>query len=321
MYSIPGVFFADHSRKKNEITSVLKGPYLGQSPPGTTPELFAPGIVSTGFDELFGSFTPDGKEFYYILAGPPVWTIMVIKNENGVWSKPEVAPFSQKYTGKFCLAPDGNSVVITSRRPKIGTGPPSKTFHAWNVKRRGMEWSKPEYIENLDGAFAPSMASNGNLYFFKGSPGNQELYISELSDGKYTSPRNLGDKVNSPRDEADPYIAPDESYLLFNSNRSEGVGIYICFKKEDGTWTRAQNMGIKISPLGINVGSVTPDGKYLFLFSIKNLYKSYLDIPITLEDKLKIMNGPGNGSIDIFWMDAGIIYQLRSKTLSKNKQN
>ncbi len=32
---------------QNEKFPVLKGEYLGQKPPGTTPEIFAPGIVST----------------------------------------------------------------------------------------------------------------------------------------------------------------------------------------------------------------------------------------------------------------------------------
>jgi Tol biopolymer transport system component len=44
---------------------ILKGPYLGQKPPGMTPEIFAPGIVSTGLDELNSVFSPDGDEFYF----------------------------------------------------------------------------------------------------------------------------------------------------------------------------------------------------------------------------------------------------------------
>jgi hypothetical protein len=44
---------------------VLKGPYLGQKPPGRTPEVFAPGIVSTGAHEFAGSFTPDGKYLFF----------------------------------------------------------------------------------------------------------------------------------------------------------------------------------------------------------------------------------------------------------------
>ena len=38
----------------------LTGPYLGQEPPGQEPELFAPGLVSTGAQELSICFSPAG---------------------------------------------------------------------------------------------------------------------------------------------------------------------------------------------------------------------------------------------------------------------
>ncbi len=48
---------------------VLRGPYLGQKPPGDVPELFAPGIVSDVYFEHSGAvFTPDGKELFWSTA-------------------------------------------------------------------------------------------------------------------------------------------------------------------------------------------------------------------------------------------------------------
>ena len=44
---------------------VLKGPYLGQQVPGMTPQIFAPGIVSTSGHEYAPTFTPDGNDLYY----------------------------------------------------------------------------------------------------------------------------------------------------------------------------------------------------------------------------------------------------------------
>jgi hypothetical protein len=293
----------------------LEGPYLGQQPPGNTPELFAPGIVSTGHDELFGCFTPDGREFYYILGGEPQWTILVMENANGVWTPPRVAPFSGRYTAKFCLSPDGNKVVLSSRRPTSGTGKPDDIYHTYIVDRSESGWGDPRLIEILDGAFAPSMAANGNLYFFMGPQGKQDLYISELVDDRYTKPRNLGEAVNSAQDEADPVVAPDESYLLFSTNREEGEGIYICFKKPDGSWTRAKNMGPEINSVSpANVGSVTPDGKFIFMFGIHRRHERWSEEPLSYPDKLKILDGPGNGSIDIYWVSAKIIDELRRLT-------
>jgi hypothetical protein len=160
------------------------------------------------------------------------------------------------------------------------------------------------------------MAANGNLYFFVGPQGMQDLYVSEFVEGRYTEPARLGDAVNSAQDEADPYIAPDESYLMFSSNRKEGEGIYICYKKSDGSWTRARNMGAAINSIGsVNVGSVTPDGKHIFLFSIKRQHERWSHEPLSYQDKLEILGGPGNGSIDIFWVSAEIIDELKRRTL------
>ena len=36
---------------------MVSGPYLGQKPPGKTAELFAPGIISTGYDERIACFS------------------------------------------------------------------------------------------------------------------------------------------------------------------------------------------------------------------------------------------------------------------------
>ena len=41
------------------------GPYLGQSPPGDKAVLFAPGVISDGFNNRDMAMTPDGSEFYY----------------------------------------------------------------------------------------------------------------------------------------------------------------------------------------------------------------------------------------------------------------
>ena len=54
-----------------EEVSRISGPYLGQAPPGRTPELFAPGVVSTGLDELNSVFSPDGRELYFCVRQYP----------------------------------------------------------------------------------------------------------------------------------------------------------------------------------------------------------------------------------------------------------
>lgn len=47
------------------VASPVVEPYLGGTPPGQTPELFAPGVVSTDAVELNSVFTPDGRSFFF----------------------------------------------------------------------------------------------------------------------------------------------------------------------------------------------------------------------------------------------------------------
>ena len=47
----------------------LCGPYLGQTPPGLEPQIFAPDIITLpNRSEWTGSFTPDGQEFYFTIS-------------------------------------------------------------------------------------------------------------------------------------------------------------------------------------------------------------------------------------------------------------
>jgi len=46
---------------RQEDVPRLKGPYLGQKPPGMTPEVFAPGIVSKDGPQAKLFFTRDGN--------------------------------------------------------------------------------------------------------------------------------------------------------------------------------------------------------------------------------------------------------------------
>jgi hypothetical protein len=71
-----------------------QGPYLGQKPPGTLPELFAPGIVSTGLYERDVAVSPDGREIIFGVIWGKVVTIMSSRLEGGEWTTPEVVPFA-----------------------------------------------------------------------------------------------------------------------------------------------------------------------------------------------------------------------------------
>jgi len=94
---------------------------------------------------------------------------------------------------------------------------------------------------------------------------------------RYGAPQRLGGGVNSPVVADHACIAPDESYVLFDSSlRPGGQGgegdLYVCFKKPDGSWGEALNLGDAINtPATDFCPMATPDGKYIFYSSSRDI--------------------------------------------------
>jgi hypothetical protein len=67
----------------------------------------------------------------------------------------------------------------------------------------------------------------------------QRVFVrSEFKEGSYSEPEPLGSEINSNNYEGPPYVAPDESYMIFSSFGAGGYGLcdlYISFRGEDGT--------------------------------------------------------------------------------------
>jgi len=277
---------------------VLRGEYLGQTKPGLIPELFAPGIVSTIYYEHTSiTFSPDGKEIYW---SPEFWNpfmtrILVTQLINNEWTSPQVASFSgENWDSNPSFSSDGKKLYFTSARSaKSGV-----RSSLWVVDKKNNGWQEPKPLYSLVSSNrsyqGSSVSKNGNLYFSsrqEDSYGERDIYRSLFIDGHFSQPENLGDAVNSESYDAFPYIAPDEQYLLFESSRPGGYGgpdIYISFRRRDGSWTNAVNLGEKINGKGEErFASVSPDGEFLFFSSDRN------------------------GNMDIYWVDAKLIEPLR----------
>ena len=292
MFSI----FVFSSHAQQDDFPVLKGPYLGQKPPGMTPEIFAPGIVSTEDKyELNAVFSPDGKEFYYEIStttmeekkeGKYFYIIMVSKQIDGAWTKPELAEFSGEHSiYDLCFAPDGNRIYFTSDRDDPWNT--TKENHIWYINRLEGGWSEakilgpPIYSHEGDGQ--QTITKDGSMYFRIGG----DFYFSKYKNGEFQEPVLLGDEINSPYYESKPCLALDESYLLFvrygmPETIDGGRGLYISFQNNDGSWTEAKNTQI----LG-SLPKFSPDGKYFFFSKSK----------------------------DVYWVDAKIIEDLKPKYL------
>jgi pimeloyl-ACP methyl ester carboxylesterase len=111
-----------------------------------------------------------------------------------------------------------------------------------------------------------SVTLDGTIYTsdISGGPGTEAIAVSRLVNGKYKSLERLPAPINIGAQDMYPYIAPDESYLVFASRRQSppsSSGLFVSFRNPDGSWgePRAIDLGI---PAGLPL--VSPDGKYLF---------------------------------------------------------
>lgn len=245
------------------------------APAGAQP--FAPGVLDTEADEYGPTFSPDGRTVYFTLRADRRGheAIVVSTWEDAGWTTPTTVSFSgANHDKEPFVTPDGSQLFF-ARNEVPGEG--DTTFDIWVSERNGDGWSPPTRlgpaVNSGDYDNYPSVAANGNLYFGsrrEGGLGRLDLYVSRFEDGQYLPAENLGPAINSESTDADPYIAPDESYLIFCSTRPGGAGsgdLYVSFRADDGTWGTPISLGDAVNGDDFDYTPlVTPDGSRL-LFS------------------------------------------------------
>ena len=307
----------------SENSKVLSGEYFGQTPPDTIPTLFAPGIISDGMNNRDMTYSPAGDEFFYSLWLPKrSGVIMYVRRINEIWGTPEIAPFSGKYSDiEPCFSPDGREAYFVSNRPVDPEGD-AKDYNIWYAKKNELGWEKPQVLNkpvNSDvDEFYPSLADNGNLYFTANHQGTEDIYVSRLINGQYAEPERLPDAINSDRGEFNGMIAPDESYLIFSSyGRKDDIGggdLYVSFHNEDGSWTKAVNMGEPINSKRLDYcPGLSSDGKYFFFTSSRLSPDLASGTFGSFHDIIQMSQSPQNGYDDVYWVDAGIIMKYREQ--------
>ncbi len=254
-------------------------PFLAQKPPGVIPEVFASRVVSTELSEPGTAFSPDKESFYFRKYDEAFENdvLIVIQYEDNRWVETFVVPSGVE------ISPDGKVI-------HIGNEYRERTPSGWSeVKSLGAPYS--------DIPIMRLTTSSKGTYFFDTSPiydttaAMGSIRYSRLMKGIREKPRTWEIEM-APIKKTHPFIAPDESYLIFDSRRENGnLDIYISYRQKDGSWGAAMNLGDKVNTdLPDAYGSVTSDGKYFFFTRFS-----------------------GDGKKDLMWVDAGFIEALRPK--------
>lgn len=232
--------------------------YLGQTPPGDTPVIFAPGIVSIDNKNTHSLVvSPDGKMILF--SRYPDRTSYILKKEKDTWTGPVQSFF---YGKEVSFSPDGQKIFYYT------------SGDIYSVERNSSGWSGPVRLGpnvNTNGVleYYPCIVGNGDLYFSRdGHWSKARLMHSKWINGAFDAAEDLGPSINS-GGALHAWFPPDEQYVLFNSPRVGShtqLDIWISYRKDNGMWSEPKNPGetINSGADAILCPTVSPDGRYLF---------------------------------------------------------
>ncbi|MBU2501269.1 hypothetical protein KJ682_08085 [bacterium] len=244
----------------------LKGPYLGQIPPGGAPEVFAPGLLSTLAHEYSISFAPDGRTIIFSRGG--VGT-MACRWEPEGWTAPEVLTLRGEgfLDEEAAFAGDGERIFFCSRPRDL-----SAEREIYLVERKGDVWG--EAVHLFQGMY-PTCSSDGVLYYTGiGERPDHGVIVRRLPVGEgFGEPEPVpGEGINTPAPDAHPWIAPDGDLLLFDSYRDPGAGLFVSFRNPDGAWSEAVGLGNELGIPPVGQPALSHDGRYLFFCLAGDMY-------------------------------------------------
>lgn len=221
-------------------------------------------------------FSPDGEEVYWskIYSNWEESEIWYKTNTDGIWSSERKLTIDGLSGFLSCPVFVGNSNELYFKHLS-----PQMEISIMKVTRIDNEWSNPETLNipipneyTLDGRF--SIAENNNIYFTllsKSGMEHMKIYYSEYSNGQYGTPQAIDVLNGSTYGSGSPFIAKDESFILFDSGPSSSYGvqdIYVSFKDEFGHFMNPINLGRQINSIEEeNSVIISEDGQYLFFLS------------------------------------------------------
>lgn len=223
---------------------------------------------------------PDGTSVVFARGRGAARRIVISRREGGGWSEPQAAPFSG---GKWmdmepAMAPDGAFLVFASNRPAQpdgaaldgayeGKAQPARGGNLWRVDRIDGGWTAPvrlpAAINDGTSVYAPAVAKDGSVYFMKpdAATGHFRLYASRYSQERYQMAQPLPFSDGRISD-YDPAIAPDQSFIVFSSDRPPSTDtdsmIFLAFVTAHG-WSTPQPLGIAGTE-----ARLSPDGATLY---------------------------------------------------------
>jgi hypothetical protein len=265
--------FISFIRAQETDFPVLKGPYLGQEPPGVYPEIFAPGIISVddNFEHSAAVFSPDGSEVFWCTnvdwyterKQQGMLRLYYMKMIDGQWTPPQIVQqVKDKRVERPVFSPDGKRLYMEFC---VDPSDPDNN-DIFFIERQGEGWSEPESASPLINSPAferlHCVDADGSLYFSRNPmTSNEEILVSSWVNGDFTEPEFLDERFNSEDPELAIIFGPNNEFMLIDQKDTQyNSHLYISYRNSDGTWTER----IKTPYECGGFLSLSPDGKYLF---------------------------------------------------------
>ena len=238
------------------------------------------------------SLSPDGRKLYFSLfeqrmrkaAGDsssniPELAMYEADKKDTSWDDPVLLPFSGKYLDyEPTVSPDGKLIFYNSKRPVGKDGKSFEKNNIWFVEKNKDSWSEPKFLGGINtkefGEDYPTITMNRRLYFVKEMPtpndtiNRWKIYSVKFNGEKTTSPVQVF-STNNNFNEGDPWVSPDESYLIFtrwkvDSAWEKTCDLYISIR-EKNRWTDPVPLKELNSRTGPDYSvTVSPDEEYIY---------------------------------------------------------
>jgi len=179
------------------------------------------------------------------------------KMNDGSWGDPKnIGPPINTSTHDACVALsfDGNQMIIYRTAADMLTG----DLYLCHTDYSG--WTPPQKLgPEINTPFIETSAcfstDTSVIYFSSNKPGGfggKDLYrIKKLPNGRWSLPQNLGQTINTDRDEDAPFLHPDGTTLYFSSKGHNTMGAYDIYKTilnpESNTYSAPDNLGYPIN--------------------------------------------------------------------------
>jgi hypothetical protein len=171
---------------------------------------------------------------------------------------------------------DGNTMYFNCFGRMGGSGNDICVTH-----RVAGEWAEPEIVDAVSTEeyteVEPLLSPDGTqLYIMSNRPGGAggpDIWVSDLVDGEWSEPQNLGAPFNSPfADHCIYFAGSDWDVAYWTSMRPGGFGGNDIWSSEriDGVWQEAVNLGPNVNSEATEHHSLpSPDGRSLYVTALR----------------------------------------------------